>query len=148
MERAYLVVILVLLGTGRIYSSYRQLLDDLKSELNFEYVVLLGKSDPIWQKLLWQMSVPLIQMDEEPETEFVLGGHHSHNFLTIAFLDESVDDSLKFLYLTLNLLNTRPVLLVIKYSNIRIYSILEWCWQHQLLNVLAIEPHFEVRFCS
>ncbi|KAH8326726.1 hypothetical protein KR067_012329 [Drosophila pandora] len=143
MERAYLVVILVLLGTGRINCSYSRLLDDLKSELKFEYVVLLGKSELIWQELLWLMSVPLIQMDEEPKTEFLLGRHHSHNFHTIAILDESVDESLKLLYLTLKLLNTRPVLLVIKDSNIRIYPILEWCWQHQLLNVLAIEPNFE-----
>lgn len=147
MERAYLVVILCLLGPGWIKTSYHRLLDELKSELKFEYVVLVGKSEPIWQELLWQMPVPLIKMDEEPETEFSLGRHHSHNFLTIAFLDESGDQSLKLLYLTLQLLNTRPVLLVIKYSNIRIYSMLEWCWHYQLLNVLAIDPHYEVRFC-
>ncbi|KAH8337688.1 hypothetical protein KR074_006997 [Drosophila pseudoananassae] len=143
MKRVYLLVIVVLLGPERIHSSYRWLLYELKSELNFEYVVLLGKAEPFWQELLWQLPVPIIKMDKETETKSSLGIHHSHQLLTIAFLEESVDECMELLYSTLQMLNTQPVLLVIKYPNIRIYSILEWCWQHKLLNVLVIDTDFQ-----
>uniref|UniRef100_A0A6P4FNV7 Uncharacterized protein LOC108051527 n=1 Tax=Drosophila rhopaloa TaxID=1041015 RepID=A0A6P4FNV7_DRORH len=143
MGRLYL-----LLATWIIFSpvrdcSYNILLNHLRSELKFENALLLGTSDSIWLKHLWQLPVPIIQIKDQSKEDFDFGNNHSHNALTIAFVNTSPDEILELIYLNLRMLNTMPVLLVLKNRTIRIYPLLEWCWHHQLLNVVAIGQDFE-----
>ncbi|KAH8382392.1 hypothetical protein KR009_003307 [Drosophila setifemur] len=138
----YLLVIFLLLSPGTD-ASYLQLLEDLSNELHFDYAVILGDSDPIWQKLFWQLPIPIIQIDWKSKNNYQLGNGQSHNFLTLAFLDESPQESLEFLYLNLGMLNTLPVLLVLKERIMPLYTLLEVCWHYKLINVVAIDPDFE-----
>ncbi|KAH8278582.1 hypothetical protein KR018_005469, partial [Drosophila ironensis] len=138
-----LLAILALLSPVRINNSHLQLLDKLKSELQFEYAVLFGDFEPVWLHLLWQMPVPVIQIDTPPKMNYNLGTIDTHNFLAIAFVDKSLNESLELIYLNMKFLNTVPVLLVLNQEKIRAYAILEWCWKQQLLNIIAIDLDFE-----
>ncbi|XP_017030361.1 uncharacterized protein Ir94d [Drosophila kikkawai] len=123
--------------------SYRHLLPHLSRELNFEFVVLLGNSDPIWQKTLFQLPVPIIQINEESKENYHLGFDQSKNFLTIVFVHESSERILDLLHVNLGFLNTLPVLMVLEKESVRVYPLFEWCWHHQLLNVVAVGRDFE-----
>ncbi|KAH8385565.1 hypothetical protein KR200_000271 [Drosophila serrata] len=137
-----LLFTLVLLSPGRD-GSYRHLLFHLHKELNFEFAVLMGNPDPIWHKILWNMPVPIIQINEESLDKYNLGFYHSKNFVTIVFVNESPKEILELLNLNLGLLNTLPVILVLEKENMQMYPLLEWCWHHQQLNVIAIGRDFE-----
>ncbi|XP_017072506.2 uncharacterized protein LOC108108820 [Drosophila eugracilis] len=137
-----LLVTLLLLSPGRD-CSVPNLLYHLIKELKFEHALLMGNSDLIWLEVLWKVPVPIIQIEEQPKVNYSLGEYHSHNFLTIAFVNESPEEILDVLYLNLQMLNTRKILLVLKEKKIRVYSLLEWFWKHQLLNVVAIGEDFE-----
>ncbi|XP_017128853.1 uncharacterized protein LOC108147076 [Drosophila elegans] len=130
----------IILSPGR--DCFINLLHHLSKELKFEYALLLGNSDTVWPELLWQLPVPIIQIDKPSEEDIDIGKNQSHNALTIAFVNETPKENLELLYLNLRILNTMPVLLVLKTR--RINSLLEWCWHHQLLNVVAIDQDFEV----
>ncbi|KAH8280982.1 hypothetical protein KR054_006359, partial [Drosophila jambulina] len=137
-----LLATLVLLSPGGD-GTYRQLLLHLSRELNFQFAVLMGNSDPIWQETLWQLPVPIIQINEESMVNYNLGFNHFQNFITIVFVNESSEEVLELLHLNLRLLNTLPVILVLEKENMRAYPLLEWCWHHQQLNVVAIGRDFE-----
>ncbi|XP_043948392.2 uncharacterized protein LOC108024331 [Drosophila biarmipes] len=119
------------------------LLNQLRSELQFEYALLLGNLEPIWLDTLWHFPVPVLQIKEHNQVDFNLGNYHSRNLLTIAFVNDSPEEVLGVLHINLRMLNTRPVLLVLQKKKMRVYSMLEWCWNHQLLNVVAIRPDFK-----
>ncbi|KAH8356353.1 hypothetical protein KR084_005578 [Drosophila pseudotakahashii] len=137
-----LLAILVLSTPGR-NASLHNLLHQLSNELNFDYAMIFGNSDPFWLEVLWQLPVPLIQIEENHRIDYNVFEYHSHNFLAIAFVSDSPEDILDTLHFNLRSLNTRPVILVLKKITIRVYRMLECCWNHQLLNVVAIGPNFE-----
>nr|XP_044251586.1 uncharacterized protein LOC108069788 [Drosophila takahashii] len=137
-----LLAILVFSTPGR-ESSLHNLVHHLSKELKFDHALVLGDSDPNWLKVVWQLPVPLIQIKEKHRMDFNLDKYHSHNFLAIAFVSDSPEEILDSLEFNLKTLNTRPVLLVLKKITIRVHRMLEWCWNHQLLNVVAIGPDFE-----
>ncbi|XP_017046355.1 uncharacterized protein LOC108091591 [Drosophila ficusphila] len=137
-----LLATLALFNPGRD-SSLRNLIHNLRSDLEFDYVLLLGNSDPIWQEILLQLPVPIVQIREMTENSEELGDNHSHNILTIAFIYQSSEETLKLMHSYLRKLNTTPILLVLKEKSIKVKPLLEWCWNHQLLNVVAIGYDFE-----
>ncbi|KQS52439.1 uncharacterized protein LOC26526307 [Drosophila erecta] len=137
-----LLAALVLLSPGR-QSSYHNLLHHLSRELEFEYALLLGNSDPTWLEILWQLPVSVLQIEEHSSPNYNLLENQSYNVLTIAFVNDAPEAVLGNLYRHLRMLNTRPVLLAIKNMTVRVNLLLQWCWNHQLLNVVAIGPDFE-----
>ncbi|EDW39000.1 GL13638 [Drosophila persimilis] len=121
-----------------------QFLRQLKSELNFEFVLLLGNSEPIWLKSLWQLPVSVIQMDEKiPHVNYNLSQHHSKNFLSIGFVKDFPDRLLEVVHLNLRMLNTVPILFVMRKRRMRVQPLLEWFWLHDFLNVLVIYEDFK-----
>ncbi|XP_039495265.1 uncharacterized protein LOC120454230 [Drosophila santomea] len=137
-----LLAALVLLNLGS-ESFQNNLLHHLNRELKFDYALQLGNSDPTWLKILWQLPVPVIQIEEHSRENYNLLENPSQNVLTIAFVNDSPEDLLENLSRNLRMLNTQPVLLVIKKRTIRVNWLLEWCWNHQLLNVVAIGHDFK-----
>ncbi|XP_034665455.1 uncharacterized protein LOC117899512 [Drosophila subobscura] len=122
-----------------------QFLQQLKSELRFEYVLLLGNSEHIWLKGLWQLPVSVIQIDEQfPHVDYNLSKHHSKNFLSIGFVgDDFPETLLEVIHLNLRMLNTVPILFVMRNQKMRVHTLLEWCWRHEFLNVQVIYENCE-----
>ncbi|KAH8247271.1 hypothetical protein KR038_001229 [Drosophila bunnanda] len=143
MGQSHLLLVTLLLLAPGGDGTYDHLLLQLSREINFEYAVLLGHPDPIWHTILWKIPVPIIQINEDSMEKHNLGFYHSKNFVTIVFVNESLDEILELLNLNLGLLNTLPVLLVVQKENVQMYSLLERCWHQQQLNVIAIGNDFE-----
>ncbi|KAH8417570.1 hypothetical protein KR222_001957, partial [Zaprionus bogoriensis] len=119
------------------------LLQQLHIQNNFDYVLIVGKTEEDWSKLFAELPVPAILLDGKSNITYNLDAHHTRNLLTIAFVDESNNGLLEFLSRSLRFWNTEPVLLIVK-NNTWLGMLLERCWtQYQLLNVLAIFDDFE-----
>ncbi|XP_022209518.2 uncharacterized protein LOC111065588 [Drosophila obscura] len=121
-----------------------QFLQQLRSELHFEFVLLLGNSEPVWLKRLWQLPVSVIQIDEQfPHVDYNLRKNHSRNFLSIGFVNDFPETLLELTHLNLRMLNTAPIIFVMGKQKMRVQTLLEWCWLHEFLNVLVLDEDFK-----
>ncbi|XP_068152573.1 uncharacterized protein Ir94d [Drosophila tropicalis] len=126
----------------------KSLLQQLNQQQAFDYALIIQNSDIRLIELLWDLPIPVIQINKETPTivNYELQVNHKRNLLSIACVQDEEDKiSLELIRLNLKMLNTQPLLIIVDrvYDNLMMETLFEWSWQHRLLNVLIIFKNFE-----
>jgi len=145
---------------GQNNSAVLQLLDSIKKENNFEYLLLMKNHNASFmmdqnvghifvRSLMDTLEAPVMQFNER--FSYFLYDKQSSRVLTVVYMADTElknhEGLLKTLVANLRLMTTTRVVFVVQPGEVNetfLYKLFSHCWKMNLLNVLAVFVDFEV----
>ncbi|KAH8312186.1 hypothetical protein KR044_009738, partial [Drosophila immigrans] len=118
------------------------MVQQLQRQQRLDYLLVAGDADNVATSFWASLSLPMIRLNPNASCNFELHRLHSSNLLSIVFVEPPAESLLHFVARNLGVWSTSALLLVL-HKEMLVDAIFEWCWQHKLLNALAIYNDFE-----